>query len=207
MGVSNFIGNWARKRAMSSGRSANLWRKFGKPGLEEWADYLRQHGGFYSIGEHCAINPKTVFADPAYTRLGDNVRIAGATLLGHDGSVNMLNRAFDLKLDKVGKIDIGNDVFIGLDAIILPGVTIGDRVIIGAASVVSRDVEPDSVVVGSPAKRVCSLSDYVKKLKAGMDEVPWRDLIQNRQGGFDPAIEPELVRRRVAHFYGGGDPS
>ena len=46
----------------------------------------------------------------------------------------MINEAYGLKLDRVGKIDIGSDVFVGYGAFIMPGVTIGDRVIIGAGA-------------------------------------------------------------------------
>jgi len=49
---------------------------------------------------------------------------------------------------------IGNDVWIGLDATIMPGVTIGDGAIIGAKSVVTHDVEPYTVVAGNPARVV-----------------------------------------------------
>ncbi len=49
---------------------------------------------------------------------------------------------------------IGNDVWIGQNAVILPGVHIGDGAIIGASSVVGRDVEPYAIVVGNPARLV-----------------------------------------------------
>jgi virginiamycin A acetyltransferase len=51
-----------------------------------------------------------------------------------------------------GDTVIGNDVWIGRDAVILPGITIGDGAIIGAHAVVSRDVPPYAVVVGNPAR-------------------------------------------------------
>lgn len=69
----------------------------------------------------------------------------------------MLNHAYGLKLDAVGKVDIGSDVFVGYQAIIMPGVTIGDKVIVAAGSVVTGDVPSNSVVAGVPARRICSL--------------------------------------------------
>ncbi len=53
-----------------------------------------------------------------------------------------------------GDMVIGNDVWIGLDATIMPGVTIGDGAIIGAKSVVTHDVEPYTIVAGNPARMV-----------------------------------------------------
>lgn len=54
----------------------------------------------------------------------------------------------------VGDIEIGRDAFIGAKAFVLPGVRIGQRAIVGACAVVTRDVAPESVVVGNPAKAV-----------------------------------------------------
>ena len=195
-----------RYLAIRHNRCVGLWRRFVYPDPETYAEYVRRHGGLLAMGEHCAIDPRTVFTDPAYTRIGDNVRIAGAWLLGHDGSVNMLNRAFNLRLDKVGKVDIRDDVFIGLNAIVMPGVTIGPRSVVAAGSVVVKDVLPDTVVGGVPAKAICSIQDLVDRLQAQTNDLPWADLIRQRGGrGFDPALEPELRRLRVQSFYGGGE--
>ena len=60
---------------------------------------------------------------------------------------------------------IGNNVFIGMRSIILAGANIGDNVIIGAGSVVTGIVESYSVYAGNPAKKICSLEEYKKKLK------------------------------------------
>ena len=56
--------------------------------------------------------------------------------------------------DNKGDIVIGNDVWIGYDAIIMAGVTIGDGAIIGTRAVVTKDVEPYSIVGGVPAKEI-----------------------------------------------------
>ncbi|MGU3238948.1 DapH/DapD/GlmU-related protein [Photobacterium damselae] len=54
---------------------------------------------------------------------------------------------------------IGNDVWIGGNASILPGVTIGDRVVIGAGSVVNKDIPSDSIAVGNPCRVIKKLAD------------------------------------------------
>jgi serine acetyltransferase len=56
-------------------------------------------------------------------------------------------------------------VFIGLNAIIMPGVNVGDGAIIGAGSVVTKDVEPYTVVGGNPAKFICTVKDYIKRVQ------------------------------------------
>jgi len=56
--------------------------------------------------------------------------------------------------DNKGDIVIGNDVWIGYDAVVMPGVTVGDGAIIGARAVVTKDVEPYAIVVGVPARAI-----------------------------------------------------
>jgi virginiamycin A acetyltransferase len=59
-----------------------------------------------------------------------------------------------LAIEQPGDTVIGNDVWIGREAMVLPGVTIGDGAVIGARSVVTRDVEPYQIVAGNPARTV-----------------------------------------------------
>ncbi len=202
MSIRNFIIRYVQKRALQHGKSVGLWRRIAKPSAADWTAYLRKHGGFQSIGEHCFILPDTIFTDPAYVSIGSNVRIAGAWISGHDGSVNMMNRAYGIKLDAVGPVIIKDDVFIGRSAIILPGVTIGPRAIVGAGAVISKDVPPNSVVAGNPARFIRTLDDHVARMQQRTDAYPWKQLIEQRQTGYDPAIEPELKRQRIQHFFG-----
>ncbi len=108
----------------------------------------------------CRMNG--VILDPSHCwliEIGDDVTIAPRThVLCHDASTKIF-----MDYTKVGKVKIGNRVFIGAESVILPGVTIGDDVIVGANSTVTRDIPANSVVVGSPAKVLCSLSEYIKK--------------------------------------------
>lgn len=64
---------------------------------------------------------------------------------------------------KYGKIVIKDNCFIGLGSIILPGVTIGPNSIVAAGSVVTKDVEPDTVVGGNPAKKITTVPEYMEK--------------------------------------------
>lgn len=178
-----------------------LYRRVCRPRGDEYIEYVRRYGGLHSIGVHCSILPSAVILDPAYVRLGNNVRLAACTLIGHDGSIAMLNRAYGVKLDAVGKIDIRDNVFVGYGAIILPGVTIGPNAIVGAGAVVTRDVAEGQIVGGVPARPIGRVDDLVKRLQAQTDALPWASLIRQRQSAFDPAIERDLVAARIASFF------
>lgn len=90
--------------------------------------------------------------------IGHDVIISDARILLHDASTKML-----LGYSIVGRVAIGNNVFIGADAIILPNVKIGSNVIVGAGTVVSKDVPDDSVVVGQPARVIGTYTEFKKK--------------------------------------------
>lgn len=72
-------------------------------------------------------------------------------------------RVIDPDFDCFGKVKIGSNVYIGNNSLIMPGVTVGDNVLIAAGSVVTHSV-PDNVVIGgNPAHVICSFDDYYQK--------------------------------------------
>lgn len=104
------------------------------------------------IGSPCTID--SLF-DGKLVTIGDySVISKGVTILTHDASSNRKTG-----LIFVSPVSIGKYVFIGNNSIILPGVTIGDGAVIGAGSVVSRDVKEGDVVVGNPIRVLCTASD------------------------------------------------
>ncbi|MBO5136222.1 MAG: acyltransferase [Clostridia bacterium] len=121
--------------------------KLVKLGLKVGKNFLRLHG---------------VILDPSHCWLitiGDNVTMApNVHILAHDAST-----CYELGYAKIGRVNIGNNVFIGASTIVLPDVTIGDRVIIGAGAVVSKNLESDGVYAGNPAKRIMSYNEYIQK--------------------------------------------
>ena len=108
---------------------------------------------------------------PRYAKLislGNNVRLASkVTFITHDVTHVMLNDHPDLKgerfKEKIGCIEIQDNVFVGAGATILYGVRIGSNVIIGAGSLVNKDVPPNSVVGGVPARVIGTFDEYVAK--------------------------------------------
>jgi acetyltransferase-like isoleucine patch superfamily enzyme len=192
-----------RKLAILNRRFEGRYRRWCRPGGREWAEMLRERGDFYSMGRDCAINPYAQFENPALVRFGNNVRLGECHVLCSDGSVNMINRAFGLKLDYVGKVDFRDNVFIGYRAIILPGVTIGPNAIVSTGSVVRSDVAEGDIVAGVPARRVGRLDMTVAMLKAKNEQYPWKHLIERRANEYDRSFESELTRLRVKYFFGG----
>lgn len=125
---------------------------------------LRSRG--VKIGENVDIINSSIDGEYGFlVNIGNNVTITNATLLNHDASIKKF-----LGKSKIGRIDIGNNVFIGLGAIILPNTKIGDNVIIGAGCVVSGIVEDNSVMVGNPAKKICTCEEYINKHKNKMKD-------------------------------------
>jgi acetyltransferase-like isoleucine patch superfamily enzyme len=172
-----------------------------RPDGHEYAEYLGKWGGMHALGKDCDINFGVHITDPAYVSIGNNVVLSDCVLIGHDGAVAMLNRAYGVKLDAVGKIVIRDDVFIGHNAIVLPGVSIGPRSIVAAGAVVTHDVAPGDIVGGVPARPISKVDDLVLRLQRETDLLPWAETIRNRDGAFDASVEPLLVEQRVKHFF------
>lgn len=183
-----------------TGRFMNLYRRIVRPDGFSWAAMVRRHGGLHAMGEHCFINTNVTVTDPPYVRLGNNVHLSGCTLFGHDGTVNMLKHAHRIALDRVGRIDIRDNVFVGHQAIIMPDVVIGPDAIVAAGSVVTRDVPPGTIVAGVPAKVIGSIDDMIERLQHTMQTLPWRDHPCLDLDYLGPATA-DLDRQRVAHFF------
>jgi len=171
------------------------------PSTKRWADYLRLHGGFESIGENCDINGDALISDPYLVRLGKNVTLSSCSLICHDGSIKQIFNATGLKVDAVGKIDIKDNCFIGFGATILRNVTIGPNSIVAAGAVVTKDVPPNSVVAGIPAVVIGTIEAVAKKLQDESRQLPWYDIIEKRNGSFDENVEPELRTIRRKFFW------
>jgi len=114
-----------------------------------WCDY----GYNISVGENFYMNHNCVILDCAKVEFGDNVFIApncGFYTAGHPLDFERRNKG----LEFAKPIKVGNNVWIGGNVTFLPGVTIGDNVVIGAGSVVTKDIPANTVAYGSPCKAV-----------------------------------------------------
>lgn len=130
---------------------------------EQNIDKLIKRG--LTIGKNCKLGSCTI--DPSHCfhiTIGDNVTFGPRVhILAHDASTKVF-----LGYTRVANVKIGNNVFIGAYSIILPGVTVGDNVIIGAGSIVTHDIPTNSVAVGSPARVVKPLEEYLDNKRVEM---------------------------------------
>jgi len=129
--------------------------------------YARRIG--VTVGENVhfyGMTPGMFGTEPWLITIGNNVHIvSGCNFINHDGGVLILrHKQPDLELTK--PISVGNNVYIGINCTILPGVTIGDNVIVGAGAVVARDIPADSVAAGVPARVIKPLELYFEQAKA-----------------------------------------
>lgn len=122
---------------------------------DERAKYLKKHHVFKAMGENCYYHPFTVTPEPKLVSMGDNVLIStGVQLITHDMSHELIKRntIIDNRFNAYyysAPITIGNNVMIGAQSTIMPGVKIGDNCIIAANSCVTKDVEPGAIVGGT----------------------------------------------------------
>jgi len=148
-----------------------------KMGLVVGSNFVRMHG---------------VILDPSHVwhiHIGDNVTLVPRVhVLAHDASL-----CYHLGYARIGNVNIGNNVFVGAETVILPNVTIGDNSIIGANSTVSRDIPANVVAAGSPAKVICTLEEYLQKN---------RELMKNRPCyGDDYTLRENVSKKRREKMY------
>lgn len=144
--------------------------------------YIMKHAHeFKRIGEKIFWQPRQYPSDPELISIGNNVRIAsGVTFINHDIIPALLNNKFKTKEFESfqGCIEIGDNVMIGANSIILPDVKIGSNVIIGAGSIVSKDIPDNSVAAGVPCKVIGdfdTLIEKYRKIKKKDKEEMWDD--------------------------------
>ncbi|WP_350016677.1 acyltransferase [Rhodanobacter sp. IGA1.0] len=116
-----------------------------------------------SVGEGCRIYTRQFGSEPFLVTIGKRVTVtSGVQFITHDGSTWLIRDVKGRRF-RFAPISIGDDVFVGVNSIILPGVRIGSRCIIGAGSVVTRSVPEGSVAVGVPAKVIGTFDQFEAK--------------------------------------------
>jgi acetyltransferase-like isoleucine patch superfamily enzyme len=134
-------------------------------GRKDPVGYVRSLG--VKVGSDCRfINVASIRfgSEPWFITIGNHVTVSGEVrFITHDGGVWVLRDEYP-NIDVMAPIVIGSNVFVGLQVMIMPGVTVGNNSVIGARSLVTHDVPADTVVAGHPARRLCSTVEYRERM-------------------------------------------
>jgi maltose O-acetyltransferase len=148
----------ATREADAAGRRRILIDLFGAGGEEVWMQppFFCDYGANIFLGKRVFFNFNCVVLDVCAVRIGD------FTLFGPAVQIYTATHPLEAELRRTREfakpVTIGSDVWVGGAAVILPGVTIGSRSVIGAGSVVTRDVPDDVFAAGNPCRVVRSMS-------------------------------------------------
>jgi maltose O-acetyltransferase len=124
----------------------------------------------------------------------DDVLIAfGVTILAHDASTKRL-----MGYTRVARTRIRHKAYLGARSVILAGVTVGERAVVGAGSVVRQDVPPDTMVAGNPARAIGGSEEYRKRHLDLIDRRPRYEGLGWTYGGGITMAQREQMRRDLA---------
>ena len=134
-------------------RSELLKRLLGKTQAKFWIEqpFMCDYGYNIEIGENFYANHNLIILDGNKVKFGNNVFIApncSFYTAGHPLDVERRNQG----LEYAKPIEVGNNVWIGGNVVVLPGVKIGDNVVIGAGSIVTKDIPENVIAVGNPCR-------------------------------------------------------
>jgi len=157
--------------------------------LERRWEHLR------SLGMHIGADvllPASTWIDTSHCYL---ISIADHTGFGENCLILAHDAQMDEYLDaaRIGRVVIHESCHIGARAVILPGVEIGPRTIVGAGSVVSRTLPPDTVCAGNPCKVITTFDDYLERHKRRIAERPNFDYARYDLSALTPERRAELV--------------
>lgn len=137
-----------------------LIKKVGKQCIMEPPFYC-DYGYNIEIGDNFFANMNLVILDGAKVTFGDNVFIApncGFYTAGHPLDAEQRNKG----LEYAYPIHVGNNVWFGAHVAVMPGVTIGDNTVIGAGSIVTKDIPSNVIAVGNPCRVVRTITEADK---------------------------------------------
>ncbi len=120
-------------------------------GLQIYGPISIRHPENVRMGTDCTLNHWAILNARAPLTIGNRVRLSAHCIVSTAGLETAKTPAGQLHAHLAKPVTIGDDVWIGAGAIILPGVQIGARTVVGAGAVVTKDVPPDSVATGVPA--------------------------------------------------------
>lgn len=132
-------------------------------------NYFRSKG--YRVGTNNRIYIRELGGEPYLVKIGSNCIITnGVLFVTHDGGAGLFRDEIP-GLHVFGPIEVKDHCFIGVRSIILPNVRIGPYSVVGAGSVVTKDVPAHTVVAGVPARVICSIDEYKAKCVSNFNKL------------------------------------
>jgi maltose O-acetyltransferase len=182
------VAGW--KNQLDEYRLARRWRTLQAMGMHIGKDVWlpgttaidTSHCYLISIGDHCGFGEHCL-------------------ILAHDAQMDEF-----LDAARIGRVKIHESCHIGARTVILAGVEIGPRTIVGANSVVSRTLPPDTVCAGNPAKVICSLDEYLAKHRERLGRMKQFEYMQYDMRHLTPERRAEViaaVAKEDAYMVGG----
>jgi len=136
--------------------------RFMDPGARR--EFFRAQGA--TIGDRTRILITSLGSEPFLVEIGEDTLVSFDVLfLTHDGGHWVAEKEFPTA-NRFGRVKVGSRCFIGARAILLPGVTVGDDCVVGAGSVITRDIPDGSVAAGVPARVLGSTEEYKARVIA-----------------------------------------
>lgn len=135
---------------------------------ETYIKYLRSNG--ISIGIDCifrdVLSTRIDLTRPSLVSIGNNVDMnRNFELLTHDWGSYVFIRMFNDFIPAHKRVQIGSNIYFGTNCVVLAGAKIGDNCIIGANSLVNKEIPANSVAAGIPARVICSIDEYYERRK------------------------------------------
>lgn len=150
------------------------------------------YGNRIEVGKNFFANYNCTIIDTGMVRIGDNCQFApnvGIYTAGHPVHPATRNSLYEYGFD----ITIGDNVWIGANSVVLPGVTIGSNTVIGAGSVVNRSIPEWSVAAGNPCRVIRTITEEDRnKYFDGrlIDDEAWQHILAIQAEANDPAKYP-----------------
>ena len=142
------------------GRDATIRELFGSAGKDAWVEsnFRCDYGAQITVGDYFYANYDCVFLDIAPITIGDRAYIAPRVCI-YTVNHPLVPEVRNTDLEYGRPVTIGDNVWIGGNAVILPGVTIGEGAVIAAGSVVNRDIPPRVLAAGNPCRVIRPLTE------------------------------------------------
>ena len=162
-----------------------------------YTEYLMKQG--VKIGkDSIVIYPSYIDARlPYLVEIGNNVTVSrNVTILAHDATT-----AYAGDMVKIGRVTIHDHCFIGANSTILCNISIGPNSIVGAGSVVTRNVLPDTVYAGNPARQVSTVKEFIEKVRKDKEQFPFFEG-KDYQNPYIPESRKDIIKDKLSKKHG-----